>query len=73
MNIFHKIIVWPNLRQSYIESQAHIFKTSQGSIYGQLKIENSFRKKISIGLIEYCQNPTNNPKQLKTTFIGVVL
>ena len=21
----------------------------------------------------YCQNPTNNPKQLKTTFVGVVL
>jgi hypothetical protein len=22
---------------------------------------------------EYCHNPTNNPKQLKTTFVGVVL
>jgi hypothetical protein len=21
----------------------------------------------------YCHNPTNNPKQLKTTFVGVVL
>jgi hypothetical protein len=22
---------------------------------------------------DYCHNPTNNPKQLKTTFVGVVL
>jgi hypothetical protein len=22
---------------------------------------------------QYCHNPTNNPKQLKTTFVGVVL
>jgi hypothetical protein len=24
-------------------------------------------------LLFYCHNPTNNPKQLKTTFVGVVL
>jgi hypothetical protein len=24
-------------------------------------------------LISYCHNPTNNPKQLKATFVGVVL
>jgi hypothetical protein len=23
--------------------------------------------------VPYCHNPTNNPKQLKTTFVGVVL
>ena len=23
-------------------------------------------------IIGYCHNPTNNPKQLKTTFVGVV-
>ena len=25
------------------------------------------------GCVTYCHNPTNNPKQLKTTFVGVVL
>jgi hypothetical protein len=24
-------------------------------------------------VIDYCHNPTNNPKQLKTTFVGVVI
>jgi hypothetical protein len=23
--------------------------------------------------VHYCHNPTNNPKQLKTTFVGVVI
>jgi hypothetical protein len=26
-----------------------------------------------LSLQVYCHNPTNNPKQLKTTFVGVVL
>jgi hypothetical protein len=28
---------------------------------------------ISISYFCYCHNPTNNPKQFKTTFVGVVL
>ena len=31
--------------------------------------KKSWRTKVNL----YCHNPTNNPKQLKTTFVGVVL
>jgi hypothetical protein len=29
--------------------------------------------RIIFNIHQYCHNPTNNPKQLKTTFVGVAI
>ena len=40
---------------------------------GEITKKNALNNSFLVGKPGYCHNPTNNPKQLKTTFVGVVL
>ena len=39
----------------------------------KLDDKSEFTNALNKEDLHYCHNPTNNPKQLKTTFVGVVL
>ena len=77
--VFHHLLSLPFycwLHQQKSEAQPEpchdcSLHLSRGSCLEQLHTENV--PCITIYFICYCHNPTNNPKQLKTTFVGVVL